>query len=78
MESLCYEEDAVAITDAEKLRSEFIDQVKINPGSYKEDIIQVNNAIKYLIKHQRMQSDHPDIQILEKIIKNNGWKVKNN
>ena len=78
MESLCYEEDAVAITDAEKLRSEFIDQVKINPDGYKEDIIQVNNAIKYLIKHQRMQSDHPHNEILEKIIKNNGWKVQGN
>ncbi|MDP6821192.1 MAG: hypothetical protein QGG04_06945, partial [Candidatus Marinimicrobia bacterium] len=76
MESLCYEEDAGAIAAAEKLRAKFIAQVKIDPDSHKEDIVQVNNAVKYLVKHQRMRADHPDIEILKKIIIDNGWKTR--
>ena len=75
MESLCYEEDAGTIAAADQLRAEFIDQVKIDPNGHKEDIVQVNNAVKYLVKHQRMPEDHPDIKILKKIIKDNGWKT---
>ena len=76
MESLCYEENAGAIAAAEKLRAEFIAQVKIEPNGHKEDILQINNAVKYLVKHQRMRADHPDIEILKKIIKDNGWKTR--
>ena len=76
MESLCYEEDAGAIAAAEKLRAKFIAQVKIDPNSHKDDIVQVNNAVKYLVKHQRMRADHPDVEILKKIIIDNGWKTR--
>ena len=76
MESLCYQEDAGTIIIVDKLRKEFIRKVQTNPNGREDDILQINNAVKYLVKHQRMRADHPDIEILKKIIKDNGWKTR--
>ncbi len=76
MESLCYQEDAGTIIIVDKLRKEFIRKVQTNPNDREDDILQINNAVKYLVKHQRMRADHPDIEILKKIIKDNGWKSR--
>ena len=75
MESLCYQEDAGTIIVVDKLRKEFIRKVQTNPNGREDDVLQINNAVKYLVKHQRMQEDHQDVEILKKIIKDNGWKT---
>ena len=78
MESLYYENDSETFVSADKLRKEFIHQVKVDPMTYKSDIIELYVALKYLVKHQFMAEDHSDIEFFKKIIKKNGWEVKDN
>ncbi|MFP6874195.1 MAG: family 16 glycoside hydrolase [Verrucomicrobiales bacterium] len=73
MESLCYEVDDEAVAVAEEEGEAFMAGVKANPAGRKGDVIQVNNAVKYLVKHERMPSDHPVIEELKALIKVNGW-----
>ena len=73
MESLCYEVDDEAVAVAEEEGEAFMAAVKAKPEGRKGDVIQVNNAVKYLVKHGRMPSDHPAIEELRALIKANGW-----
>jgi hypothetical protein len=73
MESLCYEVDDEAVAVAEEEGEAFMAEVKAKPEGRKGDVIQVNNAVKYLVKHERMPSDHPVIDELKALIKANGW-----
>ena len=73
LESLCYEVDDEAASVAEEEGEAFMAEVKAKPEGRKGDVIQVNNAVKYLVKHERMPSDHPAIDELKALIKANGW-----
>ncbi len=73
MESLCYEVDDEAAAVAQEEGEAFMAGVKANPVGRKGDVIQVNNAVKYLVKHERMPSDHAAIDELKALIKANGW-----
>ena len=73
LESLCYEVDDEAVSVAEEEGDAFIAEVKGKPEGRKGDVIQVNNAVKYLVKHGRMPSDHEAIGQLKALIKENGW-----
>jgi len=35
--------------------------------------MQLNNAVKYLVKHNIMPSHHPGITALKDLIEENGW-----
>ena len=58
---------------AEEEGEAFMAGVKANPAGRKGDVLQVNNAVKYLVKHERMPPDHPVIEELKALIKANGW-----
>ncbi|MCH2061876.1 MAG: DUF1080 domain-containing protein [Verrucomicrobiales bacterium] len=73
LESLCYEVDEEAVSVAEEEGQAFMAGVKAKPEGRKGDVIQVNNAVKYLVKHGRMPSDHEAIGQLKALIKENGW-----
>ena len=73
LESLCYEVDDEAVSVAEEEGEAFMAEVKAKPEGRKGDVIQVNNAVKYLVKHERMPSDHAAIDELKALIKANGW-----
>lgn len=35
--------------------------------------MQVNNAVKYLVKHKILPTDHPGIVAMKAVIEENGW-----
>ena len=73
MESLYYQENAVAHAEAEKLGEQFVNEVSEKPEGRKGDVMQLNNAVKFLVKHKLMPSDHPGIDAIKGLIEDNGW-----
>ncbi len=73
MESLYYQTNDDAYAEAESLGEEFINEVSEKPEGRKGDVMQVNNAVKYLIKHNLMPSDHPGVAAIKNLIEENGW-----
>ena len=73
MESLYYQENAEAHAEAEKLGEQFVNEVSEKPEGRKGDIMQLNNAVKFLVKHKLMPSDHPGIDAIKGLIEDNGW-----
>jgi hypothetical protein len=80
MESLCYETNQDALNEAAELGSAFVEDLRATPAdkiqARKGETMQVNNAMKYLAKHQRIPADVPLIAELQEIIKTNGWSKK--
>lgn len=73
MESLYYQENADAHAEAEKLGEQFVNDVSEKPEGRKGDVMQLNNAVKFLVKHKIMPSDHPGVGALRGLIEDNGW-----
>ena len=73
MESLYYQEHEEAYAQAEALGEKFIYEVAEKPEGRKGDVMQLNNAVKYLVKHNIMPSDHPGIEAIKDLIEENGW-----
>jgi len=73
MESLYYQENADAHAEAEKLGEQFVNDVSEKPDGRKGDVMQLNNAVKFLVKHKIMPSDHPGVGALRGLIEDNGW-----
>ena len=73
MESLYYQENAEAHAKAEKLGEQFVSEVSEKPEGRKGDVMQLNNAVKFLVKHKLMPSDHPGIDAIKGLIEDNGW-----
>ena len=73
MESLYYQENAEAHAEAEKLGAQFVNEVSEKPEGRKGDVMQLNNAVKFLVKHKLMPSDHPGIDAIKGLIEDNGW-----
>ena len=73
MESLYYQENAEAHAEAEKLGEQFVNDVSEKPEGRKGDVMQLNNAVKFLVKHKIMPSDHPGVGALRGLIEDNGW-----
>jgi hypothetical protein len=78
MESLCYEMNDKALETVTKLGNEFLESVKATPAGKmldrKSEIMQVNNALKYMIKHGRLDADFPIARELQAIADKQGWK----
>ena len=73
MESLYYQKHEEAYAEAEALGEEFVYEVSDKPEGRKGDVMQLNNAVKYLVKHNIMPSHHPGITALKDLIEENGW-----
>ena len=73
MESLYYQKNEEAYAEAEALGEEFVYEVSDKPEGRKGDVMQLNNAVKYLVKHNIMPSHHPGITALKDLIEENGW-----
>ena len=73
MESLYYQTNDDAYAEAESLGEEFINEVSEKPEGRKGDVMQLNNAVKYLVKHNLMPSDHPGVAAIKNLIEENGW-----
>ena len=75
MESLYYQNNAAAYAEAERLGEQFVKGVAEKPDGRKGDFMQVNNAVKYLVKHKILPADHPGIGAIamKAVIEENGW-----
>ena len=73
MESLYYENNAAAHAEAERLGEQFVKGVAEKPDGRKGDFMQVNNAVKYLVKHKILPANHPGIGTMKAVIEENGW-----
>ena len=73
LESICYEDNDEAMAEAQELGQAFLAEVHEKPDGRKGDVLQVNNAVKYLAKHGRIPADHPALAELQSVIKDNGW-----
>jgi len=73
MESLYYEKNAAAHAEAEELGEQFVNEVAEKSDGRKGDFMQVNNALKYLVKHKILPADHPGIGAMKAVIEENGW-----
>jgi len=80
MESLCYQDDKPTVAEIDKLGDAFIKEIKSTPGNKIEgrrnEVLQVNNAVNYLVRNKRMPADWALSKDLEAIIKANGWGKK--
>lgn len=80
LESLCYEQEATARTDAMAMLAGFATDMKAVPADQlegkKADIMQVRQALEYLTKHQIVPGDIAARGELEGIIKAQGWDKK--
>ena len=80
MESLCYEKDAAAAQETDKLAAQFIASVKSTPAdqmeSSKGTIMRVSAAMKYMVRFQLLPNDHALATDLAGIITANGWNKK--
>ena len=73
MESICYEDNEKAMAETQELGKAFLTEVLAKPDGRKGDVLQVNNAVKYLAKHGRIPNDHPALAELQSVIEDNGW-----
>ena len=80
MESLCYEKQVAVERDTAELGNRFVQELKATPADKMEgrkgDVMQVHNAVKYLVKFGRMPKDAPLASELAGIIKAQGWEKK--
>jgi hypothetical protein len=80
MESLCYQVDKAAVAEIDKLGADFVKNVKATPankiGGRRGEVMQVNNAVKYLVRHKRMPADWTLSKELDALVKANGWGKK--
>ena len=79
-ESITYQENADALSEATTIADQIIADIKSVPAdkieSRKGEVNQLNNATNYLIKHKRIPADYPPAAALKGIIKSNGWDKK--
>ena len=80
MESLCYAPDDAAAAKAGAWLSGFIAEVKGLAADRQEakkgDVMQVNNAVQYLVRHKFLPDTFAAKAALEGIIKERGWDKK--
>jgi hypothetical protein len=80
LESLCYEQDTASKDAALGIATPFAAEMKAIPAdkieSKKGEIMQVNNALQYLIKHNLLPADTQSASDLTAIIKANEWDKK--
>ena len=73
MESLYYEVDAGAQAEAESLGEAWYESVVVSPDGKKGEVMQINNALKYLVKAKVLSPDHEGIIAVGELIKEQGW-----
>ncbi len=73
MESLVYAHDDAAQAEAEALGEAWYDAVAAAPDGKKGEVMQVNNALKYMVKHKRLPADHEGVLAVAELIKAQGW-----
>jgi hypothetical protein len=80
LESLCYEQDTASKDAALGIATTFTTEMKAVPAdkieSKKGEIMQVNNALQYLIKHNLLPADTQAASDLTAIIQANEWDKK--
>lgn len=81
MESLTYEKDPSALAESIKLAEEGAAELKKEASSQalekkKDDIMQVRNAFKYLIKHKILPARFGPKKVVDKVIADQGWNKK--
>ena len=80
LESLCYAEDAAALTEATTALSAFISSVKNLQGdkieAKKGDIMSFHNALQYLIHFKDIPEDNAEAKELAAMVKAQGWDKK--
>ena len=80
MESLCYEQDAATSEKIQTGIAAWLTAVSQTPAAklpaQKNEIMQMFDAIKYLINFQLLPAGSSALPALEKIIKDNGWEKK--
>lgn len=80
LESLCYAPDAAAAATATGWIDGFLAEVKALPAdrqeSKKGDVMQVNNAVQYLVRHRFLPESVAAKAALEGIIRDRGWDKK--
>lgn len=76
MESLVYAEDAAAAAEAEELGNTWYEAVVASPEGKKGEVMQVNNALKYMVKHGRLSGDHEAVGAVAQLIIDQGWDKK--
>lgn len=80
MESLCYEKDAATLQQVEKLAGDWLASVQQVPADKAEgkkgEVMQMKNAVNYLVRHKMVPDTFPAKGGIEKIIKDHGWEEK--
>jgi len=80
MESLCYEKDAATLKEVEGATMTWVEDVKKTPAanmeSKKGEVMQMNNAVRYLTKWKFFSEGFAAKAEIEQIIKANGWDKK--
>jgi hypothetical protein len=80
MESLCYEKDAATLKEVEGAIMTWIEDVKKTPPANMEpkkgEVMQMNNAVRYLTKWKFLSEGFAAKGEIEQIIKANGWDKK--
>ena len=73
MESLTYAQDAAALAEAESLGEQWYESVMAAPEGKKAEVLQVNNALKYLVKHKFLPAGHDGVIAVRELIQDQGW-----
>jgi hypothetical protein len=80
LESLTYENEAATVEEAEKAANAFLDEAgKLPAGKIetaKGDIIQLNNALQYLVKFNRVPEHFGPKKAVVRFIIDHGWEEK--
>jgi hypothetical protein len=80
MESLCYQSNNAVDAEITKLSRQWLDEIKATPAGEMEnrkgEVLQLGNAVEYLVTHQRMAEGSPLQSELAAIIKTNNWSDK--
>ena len=77
MESLCYDQDAAAAEQVNKLSSDWLAAAKASKGEgMKGEIMQLRGAFNYMNNHKFLPADHPAKGGIAAIINERGWDEK--
>jgi len=80
MESLCYEPDSATTQSAIDGISAWLTAIQATPAAAietrKSDILQMHDAVEYLIHFKFLPADLPALPAIEAIVKDHGWVKK--
>lgn len=80
MESLCYDQDAPTAKEVDEMTTAWLAAVKQTPAASietkKNEVMQMKNAVDYVVRWKFMPPGFPAKVEIEKIITDNGWDKK--